>query len=118
MPSKTKEARIDQKGYWEHMLKQRVDFLNEKGTASGKIARDAAVRSIRAKLRKTENRLKAIADLEKKAEEMARTKAEKASTPKKDKAKKKKVEEEAQMMSKRQQKKKKKAKEKAKGKAS
>ena len=114
MPSKTKEARLEQKAYWENKLNQRLTLLNEKKTDPKKVPKDAAVRSMMAKIRETETRLKAIEGLEKKIEEMARVKAEKLAVPKNAKGKKQKLEEEKPAMSKRQQKKKKKAQDKEK----
>ena len=111
MPSKTKAARLNQKDSLENKLEQRLNVLAEKGLKPDEISRDAKVRGIRAKIRKTNARLNAISDLEKKAGEMARIKAEKAAMPKKEKAKKKKEKEETAEMSKRQKKKKKKKKE-------
>jgi colicin import membrane protein len=108
MASKSKEVRIEQKKYWETRLSQRLEVLAEKGLKPQETTKDAAVKKIRAHLRETEARLKAIASLEAKAEEMARAKAEKAAAPKEKKAKKGLEKQEAQEMSKRQQKKKKK----------
>jgi hypothetical protein len=108
MPSKSEAARETQREYWQNKLNQRLSFLTDKDMGSSKIIKDATVRKIRAKLRETEGRLKAIADLEKKKEDMARRKAEKKAAPKKEKAGKKKGSEQTQEMSKRQQKKKKK----------
>lgn len=108
MASKSKEAREGQKEYWGNKLNQRLSFLADKGFDPGKIAKDAAVREIRAHIRETETRLKAIASAEKKVEEMARIKTEKAAAPKIEKGKKKKEVEKATEVGKRQQKKKKK----------
>jgi hypothetical protein len=109
MTSKSEAARESQREFWENKLKQRLSSLGEKGLESSKITKDAAVRKIRAKIRETENRLRVIADLEKKKADMARRKVEKKAGPKKEKGKKKKEVEPKQEMSKRQQKKKKKA---------
>jgi len=117
MPSKTREARLDQKAFWEAKLNQRLSLLKEKGLESRPIAKDIAIKSLRAKLRETESRLNAIDALEKKVQDMARLKAEKMAIPKEGKAKKKKGEEEP-AVSKRQQKKKKKAEKKPKPKES
>jgi hypothetical protein len=111
MPSKTKAARLNQKNTLENKLQQRLTVLAEKGLKPGEISKDADVRGIRAKIRQTNERLNAISAREKKAEEMAKIKAEKAAMPKEEKANKKKVKEETAEMSKRQQKKKKKKKE-------
>jgi hypothetical protein len=106
MASKDKESRLGQMSYWEEQLNQRLALLTEKGVASEKIAKDTEIKKIRAKIRDTRDRIAAIEKKEKKLEEMAKTKAEKAAMPKK--SKKKKKGEGAPAESKRQQKKKKK----------
>ncbi len=103
MASKDKQVRLDQKSYLEEKLNQRLSFLTEKGFLLENIAKDPTIRNIRAKMRKTEGRLKVIAELEKKTEERTRIKAEKTAPPKK--VKKKKEAEEAPLVNKRQQKK-------------
>ena len=106
--SKSLEARENQKEYWGSKLNQRLSFLTDKGFEPGKIAKDGIVRKFRAKIRETESRLKTIASKEMKVEEMARTKAEKAASPKQEKIKKKKEVGKTPEKSKRQQKKSKK----------
>lgn len=109
MPSKTNTARENQKEYWESRLTQRIDVLAEKGLDQSQIAKDKAVKKIRAELRKTEARLKTITELEQKTAEMAKMKAEKMAAPKKEKGgKKEKETPEETKISKRQAKKKKK----------
>jgi len=108
MASKGKAERVGQKAYWEVKLDRRLTVLGEKGLEPEKIAKDAVVREIRAKIREAGLRLKAIADLERRTQDLARVKAEKMAAPKKEKSKKRKEPDEAQAMSKRQQKKRKK----------
>ena len=108
MTSKSREVRIEQKKYWETKLEQRLGVLAERGVETKSVVKDPAVKKIRAHLRETEARLKAITSLEAQAEEMARKKAEKAAAPKEKKGRKGKVKEETPEMSKRQQKRKKK----------
>jgi hypothetical protein len=108
MASKAKESRLEQRHYWDEQLEQRLSLLTEKGLEADAISRDTTVRKLRAKIRETGQRLRAIEGKEKKAEEMARVKAEKLAAPKKEKSSKKKVVEEQSAESKRQQKKKKK----------
>lgn len=109
MASKDKEARIEQKRYWEAKLKQHLGKLAEEGVDNAASATDATVRKIRAKIRETEARLKTVDAMGIKAEELARKKAEKLAAPKEDKGKKKKkADQETPVMSKRQAKKKKK----------
>jgi len=114
MASKSKASRLEQKAYWEEKLNKRVSFLTEKGLEPGKIAKDTGVKKIRAQMRETEARLKVISDLARKAEEMARIKAEKMAEPKKGKGKEEKEPKDVPAASKRQQKKKKKKESKAK----
>jgi len=108
MPSKSKEARLEQKIFWEEKLKQRLDVLAENGVDPRKSPKDRTVKKIRAKLRDTETRLNTIGTQEKKIEEMAVKKAEKLAAPKEKKTKKKVAEEVKGAESKRQKKKKKK----------
>jgi hypothetical protein len=112
MASKSKAARKDQKVYWEKKLDERLSALKEKGANSESITKDTAVRKIRAKIREATSRLKAISEAEKKLEDMARRRAEKAATPKKEKGNKEKDSAQTEEMSKRQQKKRKKREEK------
>jgi len=106
MPSKSKKVRIDQRSYYENKLNQRLSVLVERGFESGKIAKDTVVRKLKAQIRETGARLNVIIDLEKKREEMAKIKAEKAAAPKKKAGKKKKDQDKSLEISKRQQKKK------------
>ena len=108
MASKEKTARLEQKVYWEEKLDQRLSLLADKGAGSEKISKDTTVRQLRAKIRETDKRLKAIEEKEKKLEEMAKARAEKLADPKKEKGKKGKASKEQPADSKRQQKKKKK----------
>ena len=108
MASKDKAARENQNAYWEGKLKERIDTLAGQGLSEQLIAKDTAVRGIRARMRETGARLRAVARREEKVEEMARAKAEKLAAPKQEKGKKKAMAEEAPQASKRQQKKQKK----------
>lgn len=106
MPSKSRATRLEQKAHLENQLKQRLADLAEKGLDSSSVAKDNTVKKLRADIRKSNMRLKAIGEKEKKIEEMARTKEEKSALPKKEKSKKQKETPEDQGVSKRQQKKK------------
>jgi len=108
MPSKSKTARLEQKAYWEEKLAQRLSALAEKGFPPEKIARDTAVKQLRARIRETGARLRVISEREKKAEEMARARAEKTAAPKMKKTKKTAEADAGGNVSKRQQKKQKK----------
>ena len=89
MPSKSREARDEQKEYWEGQLKLRLKLLNEKGLPSEKVDKDPMVRKIKAQLRSTGRRMVVIERQRKKIEEMARIKAEKMDGPKREGPKKK-----------------------------
>ena len=114
MASKSREARNDQKIYWEKKLEERAAFLKEKGINQESVAKDSRIRRIRAKLRKTGHRLHVIEGNEKKNEDMARLKSEKVSQEKGKLLKNKKTEPEEVTVSKRQQKKQKKREQKSK----
>jgi hypothetical protein len=105
MSSKSKEARLEQKAYWEKKLNHRMSELSEKGLEKESIEKDRAIKKIRAEIRAAGNRLKVIENLEKKQTEMAEAKAKKAAGPKKEKKKNAKPVEETAEMSKRQKKK-------------
>ena len=105
MPSKDKEARLDQKGYLEIRLNRRLADLAEKGFEPSRISKDSTVRKLRAEIRKTNARLKVIKGKQEKLDEMVKAKVQKAAEPKKEKGKKQKTSEEEPGMSKRQQKK-------------
>lgn len=108
MASKEKATRLEQRIYWEEKLNQRLSLLADKGAESEKISKDTTVKQLRAKVRETDKRLRVIEGKEKKLEEMAKIKAEKLATPKKEKGGKGKISEEKSADSKRQKKKKKK----------
>ncbi|MCJ7687302.1 MAG: hypothetical protein MUO68_23735 [Desulfobacteraceae bacterium] len=113
MASKEKAARLEQRVHWEEKLNQRLSLMADKGAESEKIAKDTTVRKLRAKMRETGKRLRAIEEKEKKLAEMAKVKAEKLAAPKKEK--KREISEEKPAKSKRQQKKKEKKQSKDKG---
>lgn len=109
MASKSEGTRENQREQWERKLAERVALLTEQGLETAAINKDSAVKMLKAKIKKSKARLRAIAAMAEKIEEKARIKAEKLAAPKEEKPKKKKTaaeEEEAQEESKRQQKKK------------
>ena len=108
MASKDKVARDTQKAYWDGMLNRRLEVLKKSDLEPKKIAKDTAIRKIRAEIRKIGTRLAVIDKKEKKIEEMAKIRAEKTLAATKAKVKKAKGEEEVAESSKRQQKLKKK----------
>ena len=106
MGSNSKETRLNQQIYWKEKLDERMSVLNAQGLDSGKIAKDRAVRKIRAEIRRAGSRLQVVENLGKKAQDMAEAKVKKASEGKRRKASKTKEAKDAAEMSKRQQKKK------------
>ena len=81
MGSRKKEAQERQKAYFERRLEERLSFLSKKGIESPGIDKDTLVKKLRANIRAINDRLKAIADNEKRTEELAKIKAEKAALP-------------------------------------
>jgi outer membrane biosynthesis protein TonB len=81
MGSRKKEAQERQKAYFERSLEERLSFLSKKGIESPGIDKDTLVKKLRANIRAINDRLKAIAGNEKRTEELAKIKAEKAAAP-------------------------------------
>jgi hypothetical protein len=73
-----------QKAYFEQKLQNRLTFLSGKGIEAPKIHRDPLVRKLQANIRAVNNRLRLIADNEKRTEEMAKIKTERAAAPPKE----------------------------------
>jgi hypothetical protein len=84
MGSNRKQTQIERKAYFERQLKGRLSFLSEKGIESARIAKDAIFKNLRANVEAINARLKTIARIEEKTEELAKAKAEKAAAPQKD----------------------------------
>jgi len=108
MGSKGKLIQLDQREHWVRRLNKRLSTLADNGLEPERIARDAAVKKIRARIRDAQGRLRAIAANEKKTEQLIKMKAEKLAVAKQQKGQKKKEAEQAPSTSKRQQKKEKK----------
>jgi hypothetical protein len=83
MGSKQKQIQMRQKEHFERKLKDRQSFLSEKGTESSEINKDAFRKKLQARIRAIDERLKAIARSEKRTEELAKKKAEKAAAAQK-----------------------------------
>jgi len=84
MVSKEKQKQMGQKENFERKLKDRLSILSEKGVDSSKIDKDTLVKKLRAEVRAMNARLRAIDRNEKKTEELAKIKAEKAAAPRKE----------------------------------
>jgi hypothetical protein len=77
-----KQMLAQQRTSFEETLRERLSFLSGKGIQSSKADKDTIVKKLKADIRAVNNRLKTIADNEKRTEEMARIKAERAAPPK------------------------------------
>lgn len=86
MPSKSKDVRIDQRRVLEKKLDLRLQQLNEKGTSKEKAESDPLVKNLKAKIRETNTRIKAVEKIEKLNEDLAQAKIQKLSAPKKEEA--------------------------------
>ncbi|MDA8126020.1 MAG: hypothetical protein M0009_12625 [Deltaproteobacteria bacterium] len=98
MTSKSRDTRLEQKAEWEAKLKKREALLAGKGADAKKIAADIQIRELKAKIKESNLRIRAIDATEKRTGELAAMKAEKLAQAEAAKAappapKKKKVEE-------------------------
>ena len=84
MGLRRKQVLLDQKARFEQMLKDRVAYLAGKGIDGRKAEKDPIFRKLQADVRAAGKRLRIVAEHEKRTEEMARIKAEKAAAPKKE----------------------------------
>src|SRR5512138_3891318 len=84
MSLRRKEIVTAQKASFEQRLKDRLAKLAEKGIKGRQADRDPIVKNLKAEIKSSTKRLARIAELEKRTEEMARIKAEKAAAPKKE----------------------------------
>ncbi len=85
MELRRKQIPMRQKAYFEQKLQDRLAFLSGKGIESPKADKDTLVRKLQARIRAVNNRLRLIDDHEKRTEEIAKIKAERAAAPKKEK---------------------------------
>ncbi len=79
MGLKRKQMHLRQKAYYEQELKDRLSFLAGKGIKPPQADKDTLIRKLRANIRAVNNRLRLIEASEKRTEEMAKIKAERAS---------------------------------------
>jgi hypothetical protein len=84
MESKKKRMIIRQTARFEHDLQERMSFLSGKGIESPRADKDPIVRKLKADVKASNNRLRLIAENEKRTEEMAKIKAERAAAPRKE----------------------------------
>ncbi len=76
MTAKGRETRLSQKAEWEGKLQKRLALLGEKGFDEKKIARDVGIKELKAKIKESQVRLRAIDANEKRTAELAAIKAE------------------------------------------
>ena len=91
MASKSNETRLQQKAALEAKLQRHLALLAERGLDEKKIARDVLVKELKAKLKETALRLRAIDANVKRTAELAAIKAERLAKPKEEPAKAKKA---------------------------
>jgi len=85
MGLKRKQMLMQQKADIEQKLQNRQSFLSGKGIKSPQADKDTLVRKLQADIRAVNKRLRRIAADEKRTEELAKIKAERAAAPKKEK---------------------------------
>ena len=74
--SESRETRLKQKAEWEAKLQKREALLAAKGGDEKKIANDVQIRELKAKLKESNLRIRAIDATVKRTEELAAAKAE------------------------------------------
>ncbi len=84
MGLKRQQMRMRQKAALEQELQNRMLFLSEKGIVARRADKDTLVRGIKAKIKAVNRGLKWYAENEKKTEEIAKIKAERAAAPSKE----------------------------------
>jgi hypothetical protein len=77
MASKLKTTQMGRKEQYERRLANRLALLSEKKTEPSMIAKDPLVKNLRANIKATDLRLKAIAKIEQRTAELAKKKTEK-----------------------------------------
>lgn len=87
-----RDTRLKQKAEWEVKLQKRLALLGAKGLDEKKIARDVGVKELKAKIKESQVRLRAIDANEKRTAELAAIKAERLAKPKEEAPKPKKEE--------------------------
>jgi hypothetical protein len=81
MGLKRKQMLMRQKAYFEQKLQNRLSFLSGKGIESPKADKDTLVRKWQAGIRAANSRLRLNVDNEKRTEETAKRKADRAAAP-------------------------------------
>ena len=91
MGSKQEATAVDHKAYYEAKLNERRSYLVEKGIDPQGIAKDTILKKLKAKVKEVNLKIAAIAEIKKRTEELAKIKADRLATPKKEKAAKEKA---------------------------
>ena len=86
MGSKQEATVADQKAHYEAKLNERRSYLVEKGIDPQEIAKDAILKKLKAKVKKMNLRLEALANIKQRTEELDQIKANRLAAPKKEKA--------------------------------
>jgi hypothetical protein len=73
-----------QRASYEKTLQERLALLAKKGVPSPKVDKDTIVRKLKADIKAVNNRLRAVAENDKKTEANAKRKADRAAAPRKD----------------------------------
>ncbi len=84
MGLKLKQTIMRQKAAVENGLQDRLAYLSGKGIKSPKADKDTIVRKLKADIKAANNRLRLIAENEKRTEENTKRKAERAAAPRKE----------------------------------
>ena len=79
-----KQMLIQQRASYELTLRNRMSFLSEKGVPAPKADKDTIVKKLKADIKAVNKRLRVVAEHDKRTEEMATAKAEKAAAPRKE----------------------------------
>ncbi|TFG37416.1 MAG: hypothetical protein E4H39_02230 [Syntrophobacterales bacterium] len=82
MGSKQEGTVLGHKAYFEAKLEERRSYLTERGVDHKTIAKDDVIKKIKAKIKETNVRIKAIAKIKRRTEELAKIKAERLAAPK------------------------------------
>lgn len=91
MGSKQEATVVDHKAYFEAKLNERRSYLVKKGIDPKEIAKDTILKNLKAKVKKMNLKVEALAKIKKRTEELATIKAERLAAPKKQKATKEKA---------------------------
>jgi hypothetical protein len=108
MGSKQEATVVGHKAYFEAKLNERRSYLVEKGIDPQGIAKDTILKNLKAKVKKMNLKVEALAKITKRTEELAKIKADRLAAPKKQKAEKEKAPEASSEEDKEKKKKKKK----------